>query len=227
MDQKRRIGIYGGTFDPVHLGHIEIARRVAQLFEIEKVVFVPALAAPHKLERTITSHLHRYAMLVLATENEPGLMVSTFEMEASDRRYTVDTVAYFQSRFARGAELFFIMGADSWSEITTWREWERLLSMTNHIVVTRPGFEVGIDHLPVAVRKRIVDLRGAAEPVKATWPVGNNAIFISDAVMMDVSATDIRRAATEGRFSDLVKWVPGPVARYVKKYSLYRDSNEA
>jgi nicotinate-nucleotide adenylyltransferase len=228
MDQNKRIGIYGGTFDPVHLGHIEVARRVSQLFEIDTVVFVPALQAPHKLKRTMTSPLHRYAMLVLATENDPGLMVSTFEMEASDRRYTVDTVTYFQSEFAGGAELFFIMGADSWSEITTWHEWERLLAITNHIVVTRPGFEVGIDHLPAAVRKRIVDVRGPGEPAKAAAvPVANNAIFISDAAMMDVSATDIRRAAREGRFSDLVNWVPGPVARYIKKYSLYRDSNEA
>jgi nicotinate-nucleotide adenylyltransferase len=227
MDQKRRIGIYGGTFDPVHLGHIEIARRVAQLFGIEIVIFVPALLAPHKLTRAVSSHLHRYAMLVLATENEPRLMVSTFELEASGRRYTVDTVAHFQSQFAGTAELFFIMGADSWSEITTWRDWERLLSMTNHIVVTRPAFELGIDHLPAAVRKRIMDLRGAAGPDKVAGPVRNGTIFISDAVMMDVSATDIRRAATEGRFSDLVRWVPGPVAEYVKKYSLYRDSNEA
>ncbi|HKZ00588.1 MAG TPA: nicotinate-nucleotide adenylyltransferase [Pyrinomonadaceae bacterium] len=228
MDQKRRIGIYGGTFDPVHSGHIELARRVSQLFEIDTVVFVPALLAPHKLKRTTTSPLHRYAMLVLATENEPGLRVSTFEMEASDRRYTVDTVAYFQAQFAGGAELFFIMGADSWSEITTWHEWERLLAMTNHIVVTRPGFEVEIDHLPAAVQKRVVDVRGPGGPAKAAAvQLRNNAIFISDAVMIDVSATDIRRAAIEGRFSDFVKWVPGPVARYVQKYSLYRESNEA
>ena len=228
MDQKRRIGIYGGTFDPVHSGHLEVARRVSLLFEIDTVVLVPALLAPHKLKRTTTSHLHRYAMLVLATDNEPGLMVSTFEMEASDRRYTVHTVEYFQAQFAGRADLFFIMGADSWSEITTWHEWERLMAITNHIVVTRPGFEVGIDHLPAAVRKQIVDVRGPGGPAKAaSVPVGNNAIFISDAVMMEISATDIRRAAREGRFSDLEKWVPGPVARYVKKYSLYRDSNEA
>lgn len=227
MDGKKRIGIYGGTFDPVHSGHIEIARRVSQLFKIEEVVFVPALLAPHKQQRGVTSHLHRYAMLILATENYPGLKVSTFELEASDRRYTVDTVAHFQTQFVETAEIFFIMGADSWSEITTWREWERLLSLTNHIVVTRPGFDVRTDHVPSAVRERIRDLRGAAE-VEGTEKVnGRGAIFLSDAVMKNVSATEIRRAAKESRFTELEGWVPDPVARYIKKYSLYRDSNEA
>jgi nicotinate-nucleotide adenylyltransferase len=226
MDQKRRIGIYGGTFDPVHWGHLEVAKRVSRLFEIEEVVFVPALLAPHKLQRAVTSHFHRYAMLVLATENDPGLKVSTFELEASDRRYTVDTVAHFQKEFAGKADMFFIMGADSWSEITTWREWEQLLSLTHHVVVTRPGFDVRTDHVHPAVRERIIDLRGVAETDGTEKVSKKGTIFISDAVMMDVSATDIRRAARDNRFSELEKWVPSPVAQYVKKYGLYRDSNE-
>src|SRR5262245_46321042 len=138
MVHKRRIAIYGGTFDPVHLGHFDVAKSVLQLFEIDEVVFVPALLAPHKLTRAVTSHLHRYAMLTLATQDDPQLVVSTFELEAADRRYTVDTVAHFKEQLGDAADLFFIMGADSWSEITTWREWERLLTIINHIVVTRP-----------------------------------------------------------------------------------------
>jgi nicotinate-nucleotide adenylyltransferase len=227
MDRKRRIGIYGGTFDPIHRGHIEVARSVLQLFEIEEVVFVPALLAPHKLQRSVTSHFHRYAMLILATQNELGLKVSTFELEDLDRRYTVDTIAHFQDQFAGTAELFFIMGADSWSEITTWREWERLLSLTNHIVVTRPGFDVRTDHVPSAVIERIVDLRNVEARDRLKNMPERSAIFISDAVMMDISASDIRRAARENRLNDLTAWLPAPVARYVQKYNLYRDLNEA
>jgi len=90
---------------------------------------------------------------------EPRLLVSTFELDAPDRRYTVDTVAHFQATFDDSTELFFIMGADSWSEITTWRDWERLLTMTNHIVVARPGYDIAAGENSSLLRDRIIDLR--------------------------------------------------------------------
>src|SRR5215216_4338101 len=124
MAAQKRIALYGGTFDPVHAGHVEVARRVSQLFEIEKVIFIPAQMAPHKIGRPVTEPIHRYAMLALATQDDPHLVISTFELGSPDRRYTVNTIAYFQRLFGNACELFFIMGADSWSEITTWREWE-------------------------------------------------------------------------------------------------------
>ena len=227
MDQRKRIGIYGGTFDPVHLGHIEVARRVSQLFEIDEIVFVPALHAPHKLARGVTSAFHRYAMLALATRHESKQVISTFELELGERRYTVETLAHFQAELKHSRELFFIMGADSWSEIATWRDWERLLSLTNHVVVTRPGFEVRTDHVPEHVRKRIVDVRGISHlPQKFREP-DQKHIFITDAVMMDVSATEIRRAVNQSAGADLTKLVPDSVAEYITKYRLYRDSNEA
>src|SRR5688500_13763411 len=139
-------------------------------------------------------------MLALATQDDARLVVSTFELDAPDRRYTIDTVAEFQRRLPGGTELFFIMGADSWSEITTWRDWERLLKVTNHIVVTRPGYEV----LPAP--------EGLAD-----------RIFFTDAVMKDISATSIRRLASAGRHDELKDLVPQPVADYIKKYEIYRD----
>jgi nicotinate-nucleotide adenylyltransferase len=204
MREVKRIALYGGTFDPVHLGHLEVARKVAELFEIEKVIFIPAQLAPHKVGRPVTEPIHRYAMLALATQDDPRLMISTFELDAPGRRYTVDTVAEFQRRLGASVELFFIMGADSWSEIATWRDWERLLKMTNHIVVTRPGYEVA----------------PAAEALR-------DRIHFTDVVMKDISATNIRRLASEGRHEELEKLVPPSVANYIRKYGIYRDSNEA
>src|SRR5215216_3877023 len=171
MGAQQRIALYGGTFDLVHVGHLEVARRVSQLFEIEKVLFIPAQMAPHKMGRPVTEPIHRYAMLALATQDDPQLSISTFELDAPDRRYTVDTVAHFQRALGDSTELFFIMGADSWSEITTWREWERLLTMTNHIVVTRPGYEVPITHVG-ALNERIVDMRTSLEcgGLPPLWP---------------------------------------------------------
>ena len=205
MCAKERIALYGGTFDPVHIGHVEIARRVAKVFDIAKVVFIPAQMAPHKVGRPVTEPIHRYAMLALATQDDPQLVVSTFELDAPDRRYTVDTVEHFQRELGDSSELFFIMGADSWSEITTWRDWERLLTMINHIVVTRPGYEASTPHV------------GA---------VGERVVF-TDAVMMDVSATNIRRLASEGRYDELDRLLPGPVLEYIRKYGIYRELNEA
>ena len=204
MCAKKRIALYGGTFDPVHIGHLEIARRISTLFEIEKVVFIPAQVAPHKVGRPVTEPIHRYAMLALATQDDPQLVVSTFELDAPDRRYTVDTVEHFERELGDSTELFFIMGADSWSEITTWREWERLLTMINHIVVTRPGYEPSKSHV---------------------GSLGERVVF-TDAVMIDVSATNIRKLASEERYEELAGLLPGPVLEYIRKYGIYRELNE-
>jgi len=206
MSAQKRIALYGGTFDPVHVGHLEVARKVAEVFEIERVVFIPAQMAPHKIGRPVTEPIHRYAMLALATQDDPRLVISTFELDAPDRRYTVDTVEHFQRELDASTELFFIMGADSWSEITTWRNWERLLAMTNHIVVTRPEYEPTTTHVGELSRRRVV---------------------FTDVVMNDVSATRIRQLASEGRYDELGGLVPGSVLEYIRKYGIYRELNEA
>jgi nicotinate-nucleotide adenylyltransferase len=203
MSARTRIALYGGTFDPVHSGHLEIALKVSELFEIEKVLFIPAQVAPHKVGKPVTPSVHRYTMLALATQNDPRLSISTFELDAPDRRYTVDTVEHFLTTLGDSAELFFIMGADSWSEIRTWREWERLLKMINHIVVTRPGHDVN-----------------------QTLPSSEARVSFTDAVLKDVSSSGIRRVAAEGRYEELAQLVPAPVAEYIRKYELYRDTNE-
>jgi len=223
MCAQERIALYGGTFDPIHAGHLEVARRVLQLFEIEKVLFIPAQKAPHKVARPVTEPVHRYAMLALATQDDPQLSISTFELDAPDRRYTVNTVRHFQQVLGESIELFFIMGADSWSEITTWREWERLLAMTNHIVVTRPGYDPVTTQVG-AISERIVDLRGGQSPAQVEH---EKKIFFTDVVMNDVSATNIRRLASEGRVEELTGLLPGPVLEYIKKYGIYRELNEA
>lgn len=218
MKQRKRIAIYGGTFDPVHSGHLEIARRITELFEIDEFLFVPARVAPHKVDREVSSAFHRYAMLALATRDEPRISLATFELDGPGRQYTVDTLAYFRSQFVGAADLFFVMGADSWSEITTWREWRRLVTLANLIVVTRPGFEIRIDHVDSEIAARILDLRaGAAQEIVSD---GELKIFVTDAVQLAVSATEIRQAAA-GELNKLNSLVPPEVADYIRKYRLY------
>jgi nicotinate-nucleotide adenylyltransferase len=226
----KRIALYGGSFDPVHAGHITVARRLLKLFALDSVLFIPAHVAPHKRETRVTPALQRYAMLVLATQGEAQLKVSSIEIDAPERPYTVDTLSRLQTELGREAQLFFIMGADSWMEITTWREWERVLSLANHIVVTRPGYEVSAAHVTPSIRERVIDLQGADED-RVKREVDRNdglKIYITDAVRMDVSATAIRKLLREGdREAEIAGLVPPAVAEFIRKYRLYRDKHES
>lgn len=212
----RRVAIYGGTFDPVHSGHLTVARQVLQLFELDELVFVPACVPPHKRNASITSAFHRFAMLALATEPDQRLLISTIELDSPDRPYAVDTVARMQNEAAR---LFFVIGADSWAEITTWYEWERLLTMCDLIVVTRPGYS--LPEPPAAAK--VVDVRGQAPDAirRVTADENGPRVFITDAVMMDVSATRIREAAKVQDLGVLRSMVPPAVAEHIEKYKLY------
>ena len=226
MSGTKRIALYGGTFDPVHLGHLAVARKVSQIFEVDDFLFVPAWIAPHKRTREVTPALHRYAMLALATQEDSHLRISRVELESPDRSYTVETLARFETELAGEAELFFVMGADSWSEIQTWKDWERLLRMANHIVITRPGYEIEVTGMSSELRERIVDTRNSNEKrSKAKAP--NKQIFITDAVQLEISATEIRLAASKGEIDRLAELVPKPVADYIIKYDLYRETNES
>jgi nicotinate-nucleotide adenylyltransferase len=223
MSQTKRIALYGGTFDPVHDGHLAVARSLLELLALDGVLFVPAHTAPHKRRAPPTPPWHRHAMLALATQDEDRFRVSSVELEAPERPYTVETVARLRGEL-RDARLFFVMGADSWAEFATWKEWERLLEMCDHVVVTRPGYELSFDHVPVKIRARLVDLRGsdAGRARRAVAESEPPRIFLSDAVSEDVSATGIRREVARGVSLDGLR-VPRAVAVYIGKYGLYRD----
>jgi nicotinate-nucleotide adenylyltransferase len=224
MSQTKRIALYGGTFDPVHDGHLAVARSLVELFALDGLLFVPAHTAPHKRRSAPpTSPWHRHAMLALATQDEERFRVSSVELDAPERPYTVETVARLLEEL-KDARLFFVMGADSWAEIATWREWERLLGMCDHVVVTRPGYDLSFEHVTVKIRARVVDLRGPARE-RARLLVAESEppkIFLSDAVSEDVSATRVRREVARGASRNSLR-VPRAVAAYIDKYGLYRD----
>jgi nicotinate-nucleotide adenylyltransferase len=227
MDQRKRIAIYGGTFDPVHSGHLEIGRTVSEFFACDELLFMPARLAPHKVGQEAASALDRYAMLALATQDEPRLSISRFELDGPGQQYTVDTLTHFRASYGELVDLFFVMGADSWAEISTWREWERLLTLAKLIVVTRPGHQTFIEDFAGAT-SQIVDLRGENKPATVdTVEAEAPQIFVTDAVMMDISATAVRRAVRAEDEEELKRLVPPAVADYIRKYGLYRNTNEA
>jgi nicotinate-nucleotide adenylyltransferase len=218
----RRAAIFGGTFDPVHNGHLEAARRVLQLFGFDQLIFVPALMPPHKRKATITSPFHRFAMLTLATEDDAQLRVSTVELDDPKRPYAVETIARVQQDLGPDWRIFFVMGADSWLEITTWHEWQRLLTMCDQVVVTRPGHDLSVAGSSPAEAGN-VDVRGLSED-RISELIGASdqpRTFISDAVTLDVSATAIRAAARAREYKVLRQMVPPAVAGYIEKYELY------
>src|SRR5262252_6534108 len=112
MKRRTRIALYGGTFDPVHRGHLAVAERVSDLFEISRMLFVPAKMPPHKVTREVSGPIDRYAMLALATQKESRFSISQYELAATGVGYTVDTLTHFQNEFGALADLFFLMGAD-------------------------------------------------------------------------------------------------------------------
>jgi nicotinate-nucleotide adenylyltransferase len=215
---SRRVAFYGGSFDPLHNGHFAVSKALVRQFELQEFVFIPAFHAPHKPHRIPTSPFHRFAMLALATADDPKLSVSPMELQLPERPYTVETLGRLLKEM-HPSEIFFVMGADSWTDICTWREWEKVLTMTNHIVVTRPGYPVNVNHVTEAVRAKIVDLRnGAPNPVEDHEH--ETRIYISDAVQSDASASRIRARIEENSF-DWRTDVPKTVANYIEKYELY------
>jgi len=216
----KRIAFFGGSFDPVHNGHLSIAQRLTSLFGLDEFVFIPAFHAPHKPDRRPTSAYDRFAMLSLATRDETRISVSKIELELPEKPYTVETLERLKIDYPN-TRIFFVMGADSWMDILTWREWEKVLAMVSHIVVTRPGYEIGFDHVTGEIRERIVDTRNN----NGTWDLGPGAgegrIYITDAVLVDVSATELRKEIKDG----VPGWhgqVPAEVAKYIEKYQIYK-----
>jgi nicotinate-nucleotide adenylyltransferase len=240
---RRRIGIYGGTFDPVHYGHLKVAEAVLSAFALDRILFVPAFTPPHKRKRMISSPFHRMAMLALATAGSPKMFISTVELEAPSQPYTIETLGRLQTEL-RPARLFFIMGADSFIDVTGWREYETILSEYDVIVATRPGYRGHGGHdgarncegageesgeeavgalapqLSLRWNRRIVDLRGGACPLNED--LKSPRIYLTDYVSIDVSATGIREAIEQGHSIDGL--VPPPVAAYIEKYRLYLKS---
>ncbi|MCD9186924.1 MAG: nicotinate-nucleotide adenylyltransferase [Pyrinomonadaceae bacterium] len=215
----KRIAFYGGSFDPPHIGHLEIAQKLIEQFSLDEFVFIPAFHAPHKKDRKPTSAFHRFAMLALATNDLENVTVSKMELELPEKPYTVETLSRLKNELTE-TEIFFVMGADSWQDILTWREWETVLTMVNIIVVTRPAYEIGFSHVTDAIRERIIDLRGVENGIKSKIQNPKSKIFITDAVQIDVSATEIRQRIKE-KTGGWLKDVPDAVAKYVEKYELY------
>lgn len=197
--QVKRLGIMGGTFDPIHYGHLVTAEAARTLFHLDQVIFVPSGRPPHKRERNTSESEHRAMMTQLAIITNPHFFFSRVELDREGYSYSYDTVRYFIERYGAGTEIFFITGADAILEIATWRKADALLQICNFIAASRPGFDLaGLERLPQGWRDKI-------------------ALFEIPALA--ISSTDIRRRVARG---ESIKYLlPESVENYILKQGLY------
>lgn len=272
----KRIGVFGGTFDPPHLGHLLLAEEIREDFELDEVYFMPCNQPPHKERPDLSEAKHRFAMVVAATLQNPAFVASPIEVNRPGKSYSIDTLHILLDDLGSDTEAVFIAGLDSFLEIETWKDWEELLDLCHFIVVSRPGHSFGdVDqHLPDDVAARLVDLRDGGDPREflerrparsrltppasaetageageetaastdgdsgsggsvdsGQDPGGGEAtseggpavpwhIFLSDAVHVDISSTEVRERVRDGRS---IRYRVGPeVERYIEANGLYR-----
>lgn len=190
------IGIMGGTFDPIHHGHLVAASEVMDVFKLDKVIFVPAALQPFKAGRRVTPAEDRYLMTVVATASNPRFEVSRVDIDRGGTTYTIDTVRDLQEQIP-DADFFFITGADALAQITRWKQADELLDMAHFIGVTRPGHQLDASGLP------------------------SSSVSLMEVPAMAISSTDCRRRVRQGK--PVWYLVPDGVVQYINKHSLYRS----
>jgi nicotinate-nucleotide adenylyltransferase len=196
-----KIALFGGTFDPVHLGHIAVARAAAEKFGLGRVYFVPADLPPHKQKRKLTDFQHRFAMLALATADDPRFIASLLDAPTGQPNYSIDTVRRLKGTLTTSDKLYFLIGMDAFKDIATWRQPEELLAEVEFIVVSRPGYslaDIG-RALPQSLRPTDLMLR-AMRPQRPEGPIAlmGATIHLLGEVREKVSSTQIRAAAAAG-----------------------------
>jgi nicotinate-nucleotide adenylyltransferase len=221
-----RLALFGGTFDPVHHGHLAIARAAAQHFNLGMVYFVPADLPPHKRDRQLTDFQHRFAMLALATAGEKRFVPSLLDSHTGLPNYSIDTVRRLKSQLKQTDNLYYLIGMDAFKEISTWYQAELLLSECEFIVVSRPGFslaEIG-RALPENLRPNNEVLKALSKQLPSgTIALPGATLHLLPQLQEHVSSTQVRAAARKS-VSQLARYVPHAVAEYIKKQHLYLEA---
>jgi len=222
------LGLFGGTFDPIHLGHLCLARAARQACGLNKIYFVPASLPPHKTQPA-ASYFDRYAMVALATGGEKGLVPSLLEAPGGqlekkkpEPNYSIDTVRRIKSGLKKADTLFFLIGIDAFEEIATWHKAEELFAECKFIVASRPGYSLAdvAESLPEKLRPAENITRPfAKQPAKGELVRRGVSVHLLDNVHAAISATRIRQAVAAKK--PLRKWVPPQVEEYIKKAGLY------
>ena len=224
MTGHYRLGILGGTFDPIHLGHLAAAEAARATLGLDRVLLVPSHHPPHRSGPRVSGY-HRFAMVALAVSARDGLLASDIELTSEDRSYTWNTLARLRAGGLAASQLFFIAGADAFAEIATWKNYPAILDLCHFVVIARP------DDPLEALRARLPDLSdrtreasGSLTTIDRPGGAGDETprVFLVDARTPSVSSTEIRRRASAGE--PLAGLVPPEVERYIGRHGLYKGS---
>jgi len=211
-------GLFGGTFDPIHFGHLRAAQELAACLNLDRVIFIPAARPPHKTAHVITPFEHRLHMVQLAIAGNDSFSVSDVEFQRQGKSYSIDTVQYFLDSPDQRLKLYFITGQDAFNAITTWREWDKLLSLCNFVVMTRPGYEnKRLDQiLPQGIAARFVydEQNDIFEDPQSC------SIFFRKTTFLDISSSEIRKRVQSGQSIGYL--LPDNVIRYIEANQLYK-----
>lgn len=209
----RRIGLLGGTFDPIHMGHLDLASAAAAALQLTQVLVIPANVPPHRA-KPLTSSFHRFAMVALAAAGRSGWRASDVELRHEAPSYTSTTLRRFEDRGYKASELFFLIGADAFADIMTWRDFPRILDRAHFTVVSRPG-------RPVAeLAERLPALAARMVPAAAFADGPRTSIILIDGTTADVSSTAIRAKLARGEAIDGM--VEPRVQQHIEQHGLYR-----
>jgi nicotinate-nucleotide adenylyltransferase len=217
--RPRAIALFGGSFDPIHSGHLAVARAAIRRFRLDAIHFIPTGRPPHKPSLRLTAFPHRFAMVALACAGEPRFQVSLAEAPAASRGarvfYSIDTVHRYRRRLRRGDRLYFVVGADAFLQLPTWHRYEALLDSCDFIVASRPGSS--LEDLRRVIPSRLLR---PARPSSQLLRLRHTSVHLLSTVHSRVSSTEIRRRCLTGR--SLGGLVPRPVEEYIRKQALYR-----
>ncbi len=204
-------GLFGGTFDPVHLGHLRCAEEISELFRLDRMIFIPAGIQPLKTGSDTAPFHHREKMLRLAIEDNPSFSISTIENTRDGKSYSIETIRYFLDNASGETELYFILGQDSFDTIQQWKDWHELVTLCNFVVMTRPGYETKT--LTGTFPPEFAALFRYDSTITGFIATGLKSIFFRNITLLDISSTDIRKRVRTG--ASIRYLVPEPVRNYI------------
>ena len=219
MRDLNRIGVLGGTFDPIHYGHLDAAEAARHALALDTVLLVPSRVPPHRTAAPRVSEFYRFAMVALAVADHERFLTSDIELMSSSPSFTSITLERLTRSGTAPSNLFFIAGADAFAEIASWHDYPAVLERSHFIVVSRPGCSA------LAMRERLPELSSRMrEPTHAADPGADNApaIWLVDVHTRDISSSALRRQLSSGRLADGL--VPATVSAYITQHGLYAET---